>query len=215
MFWPPLARILQSNVSHNFTFFTDPLTYPTHRRLLNSAAKKLWAIHKYTDRFLLRFMGLKEAADLLLKNNNFIKKYWLKVVGHGFPIFCMSSDVAKKHLFKVFKEYLNRAISMFVCNEWPWCKKQGYCWESTFKMHWLFWVIVFLHWYNIDWHKARYRWVYISVHILSKLWFQKCCCQLQTSKSNQAMCMINCLCLYLRVKSFEVENYPADIHFRV
>ena len=57
-------------------------------------------------------MGLKE-ADLLLKNYNFIKTYWLKVVGYGFPIFCMSSDLAKLHLFKVFKEYLNRAIPMF------------------------------------------------------------------------------------------------------
>ena len=59
-------------------------------------------------------MGLKEAADLLLKNYNFIKKYWLKVVGYGFPIFCMSSDVAKMHLFKVFEECFNGVGKVFL-----------------------------------------------------------------------------------------------------
>ena len=114
------ADLAKQCITQFHIFHRSVTTYPTRRRLLNSAAKKLWAIHKYRDRFLLRFMGLKE-ADLLLKNYNFIKTYWLKVVGYGFPIFCMSSDLAKLHLFKVFKEYLNRAIPMFLCNEWPWC----------------------------------------------------------------------------------------------
>ena len=71
------ADLAKQCITQFHIFHRSVTTYPTHRRLLNSAAKKLSAIHKYKDRFLLRFMGLKEAADLLLKNYNFIKKYWL------------------------------------------------------------------------------------------------------------------------------------------